>query len=86
MVQWLRLQASTAWGMGLIPGQGSKILHASRPGQKKKMLQDVKVRQVCSKACNERGQSKTGTEAWPIHLGFMPAMSLVLLLKLMGSQ
>ena len=58
--------------MGSIPGQGSKILHASRHGKKKKMLQDVKVWQVCSKACNERGQNQTGTEAWPIHLGFTP--------------
>ena len=36
VVQWLRLQASTAWGMGLIPGQGSKILHAIWCGQKRK--------------------------------------------------
>ena len=28
MVQWLRLCASTAGGMGLIPGQGTKIPHA----------------------------------------------------------
>ena len=28
-VQWLRLCASTAGGMGSIPGQGPKILHAS---------------------------------------------------------
>ena len=28
MVQWLGLLASTAGGMGSIPGQGTKILHA----------------------------------------------------------
>ena len=28
MVQWLRLRASTAGGMGLICGQGTKILYA----------------------------------------------------------
>ena len=33
MVQWLRLQASTAGGTGSIPGWGNKILHAARCGQ-----------------------------------------------------
>ena len=28
MVQWLRLHAFNAGGMGLIPGQETKILHA----------------------------------------------------------
>ena len=28
-VQWLRLSASTAEGLGLIPGGGSTILHSS---------------------------------------------------------
>ena len=36
VVQWLRLCASNAGGMGLIPGQGTKILHASRCGKEKK--------------------------------------------------
>ena len=35
-VQWLRLHPSTAGGMGLIPGLGTKIPHATRPGKKKK--------------------------------------------------
>ena len=36
-VQWSRLHTSTAGGTGLIPGQGTKILHATaRCGQKKK--------------------------------------------------
>ena len=34
MVQWLRLQAANAAGMGLIPGQGTKIPHAARHGEK----------------------------------------------------
>ena len=35
-VQWLRLRASTAGGMGPIPGWGIKILRAMRCSQKKK--------------------------------------------------
>ena len=35
MVQWLRLQASIAWGPGSIPGQGTNIPHATRPKIKK---------------------------------------------------
>ena len=35
VVQWLRLCTSTAGGMGLIPGRGTKIPHATH-GQKKK--------------------------------------------------
>ena len=34
MVQWLGLRASTAGGTGSIPGQGTKIPHAARHGQK----------------------------------------------------
>ena len=30
-VQWLRLRAPSAGGMGLIPGWGTKIPHALRP-------------------------------------------------------
>ena len=33
VVQWLRLHASNAGGMGSIPGQGTKIPHASQCGQ-----------------------------------------------------
>ena len=39
VVQWLGLRASTAGGTGLIPGQGTKILHAAWP--KKKILKMV---------------------------------------------
>ena len=35
-VQWLGLHASTAEGMGSIPGQGTKIPHAVRYGLRKK--------------------------------------------------
>ena len=34
VVQWLRLHASNAGGVGLIPGQQTKIPHASECGQK----------------------------------------------------
>ena len=33
---WLRLRTSKAGGVGLIPGQGTKILHATLCSQKKK--------------------------------------------------
>ena len=36
-VQWLKLHASTSGGAGLIPGQGTKILHAAQRGQKVKI-------------------------------------------------
>ena len=39
MIQWLRLSASTVGGMGSIPGQGTKIPHAARCGQKKKKME-----------------------------------------------
>ena len=35
-VQWLELCASTAGGLGLTPGLGTKILHAQWYSQKKK--------------------------------------------------
>ena len=34
VVQWLRLHAPTLGGVGSIPGQGTKILHAVQHGQK----------------------------------------------------
>jgi len=36
VVQWLRLDVSTAGGISSIPGWGTKILHASRFGKKEK--------------------------------------------------
>ena len=35
VVQWLRLCTSTAGGMSLIPGQGTKIPYAAGNGQKR---------------------------------------------------
>ena len=40
LVQWLRLLASTAGGMGLIPGQGTEILHVLQQKKKKKKAID----------------------------------------------
>ena len=37
MVQWLRLHASSAGDMSSMPGWGTKIPHATWPGQKKKI-------------------------------------------------
>ena len=34
-VQWIGFHSSTAWGMGSIPGQGTKILQAAWPRPKK---------------------------------------------------
>ena len=34
-VQWLRLHASTAGGMGSIPGERTRILHACHTAKKK---------------------------------------------------
>ena len=39
--QWLRLQASTAGGVGSIPGQGTKIPHDTWLSQKKKKKTDM---------------------------------------------
>ena len=41
VVQGLRLHASTAGGTDLIPGQGTKIPHATQCGQK--INKDIKV-------------------------------------------
>ena len=38
MVQWVGLHTSTAGGTGSIPGQGTKIPHASQTKKKKNML------------------------------------------------
>ena len=46
-VQWVGLHASTAGGMGVIPGQGTKILYALQQSQKKtpKKQQQQKTRE-----------------------------------------
>ena len=49
MVQWVRLHASTAGGTGSIPGQETKIPHASQTKNKKTCSQlNEKARQVKS--------------------------------------
>ena len=40
MVQWLRLRAFTAKGLGLIPDQGTKIPQATQRSQKNKTKQN----------------------------------------------
>ena len=42
MIQWLGLRASTAVGVGSIPGGGTKIPHAMQYGQKKNKKQKTK--------------------------------------------
>ena len=46
MVQWLRLHASTAGGMGLIPGRGTKISQAVWCGQEKKLIMIIIIMAV----------------------------------------
>ena len=36
VAQWLRLHTSTTGGMGSIPGQGTKISHATQPKKKER--------------------------------------------------
>ena len=38
VVQWLRLRASTTGGMGLIFGQGTKVLHSQKEKKKVAIL------------------------------------------------
>ena len=43
MAQWLGLYTLTDKGVGLIPGQGIKILQAERCSQKKKKKKEVAI-------------------------------------------
>ena len=36
VVQWLRVHASEAGGLGVLPDRGTKISHATQCGQKEK--------------------------------------------------
>ena len=45
-VQWLRLCASDAGGVGLIPGQGTKILQAAQCSHKLKIKKQTKQKAV----------------------------------------
>ena len=44
-VQWLRLYAPNAWGMGSVPGWGTKIPHATSPSQNKRTSNNNKNKQ-----------------------------------------
>ena len=48
-VQWLRLCASAAGGVGLIPGRGTEILRAAQHGQKIKKERKRKKRKYKQK-------------------------------------
>ena len=54
VVWWLRLCASTAGGVGSIPGPGAKILRASRHNQKKK-------KKICCAREGQRWQGARGS-------------------------
>ena len=41
-VQWSRLHALTAGGVGLIPGQGTEIPYAEQHGQKTEIVKKLK--------------------------------------------
>ena len=52
--QLLGLHLSIAGGMGSIPGQGTKILHAAQPGQKKRsgvILCHINFSQSINQSC-----------------------------------
>ena len=52
VVQWLRLCASTAGGMGSIPGQETMILHVAWPKNPKKQTKKPKTNQTSAKYKN----------------------------------
>ena len=57
-VQWLRLCASTAGGMGSIPGQGTKIPHAVWCSQKKKLREKYPTGSISSKSDELKAKEK----------------------------
>ena len=59
MVQWLRFHASIAGGMGSIPGQGTKIPHATWHSQLKKKKMKGKGAHNRFKKFQERVDSET---------------------------
>ena len=56
--------ASTAGGMGLIPDLGTKILHATHHGQKKKNAAAATSLQSCPTLCDPIDGSPPGS---PVH-------------------
>ena len=55
VVQWLRFHASNAEGSGLIPGQGTKMLHATWP------IREREVTQLCPTLCDPMDCSLPGS-------------------------
>ena len=84
-VQWSSLRTSTAEGAGLIPGQGTKTLHAAWCGEKKKKNNTTmryhlipvritiikKTRNKCWCGCGEKGSfvHVGGNVNWCSHYG-----------------
>ena len=64
MVHWLGLHAPTAGGTGLIPGLGTKILHATGLCQKMKKSRYRAVGKYtnCSGGDKEDGKEKEGKD------------------------
>ena len=64
MVHWLGLHAPAAGGTGLIPGLGTKILHATRLWQKMKQSEYRAMGKYtsCSGGDKEDGKQKEGKE------------------------
>ena len=54
VVQWLRLRASDAGGVGSIPGRRTKIPHAVRCGQKKKKKKRHVIEGVSQWRCGDK--------------------------------
>ena len=63
VVQWLGLCASTAGGMGSIPGRGTEILHVALRGQKKN---SGRYPQWAHSQRGTRGRSTAGVEITPL--------------------
>ena len=76
-VQWLRLHASTARGEGLIPVQGTEILHAAQCGQKKKKKPGFK--EMSTRWRNRIGISKRDKRDHPTFEASKDAKNLFLL-------
>ena len=61
--QWLRLYASIAKGTGSIPGQGTKVLHATGHGQKLNKRKK-KMRTLNSKQCQQDPIKEASSNMW----------------------
>ena len=72
MVHWLGLCALTAKGLGLIPGQGTKILHAMQHEQKKKKRKKEKILELK----NTISEFKTSLDALNMEMEMTEAESL----------